>query len=181
MAGPNAELAEAYKRFGPAIFRRAKTLVGDEQEALDILQETFMAALREQNLLATAASPFAMLYQIATHKALDKIRHTARWSGTVRLSLPTEEDRDEAQREIERGADGQTGGARRVEAARDLAILTKGERADVMTAALLYFVEGYTTQEVGQTLDLSRKTVGKMLADFAARAQKRSVQLERAA
>ena len=39
---------------------------------------------------------------------------------------------------------------------------------------VLYFVEGYTTEEVAQALDLSRKTVGRALAAFAERANKRS-------
>lgn len=46
-----------------------------------------------------------------------------------------------------------------------------------MTAAYLYFVERYTTEEIGQTLGLSRKTIGKYLAGFAERAQKRAARL----
>ena len=167
------DVADLYKRYGAAIYRRARSLLDDEEEALDVMQEAFAAVLREKKLLATAASPFAMLYQIATNKALDRVRRRARWSAALNLNLRDESDAP--------AADDDRASPRRVEAAHDLALLTEGERPEVLTAALLYFVEGYTTEEVGQSLDLSRKTVGKMLAAFATRAQERGARLGRAA
>jgi hypothetical protein len=41
------------------------------------------------------------------------------------------------------------GGLEQVEAAQDLALLTQGEKPRTLTAALLYFVEGYSMEEVG--------------------------------
>ncbi|HCF56585.1 MAG TPA: hypothetical protein DFS52_01140 [Myxococcales bacterium] len=167
----NQALADLYRRFGPALHRRALSLLGDEQEALDVTQESFLALMTASGSLRGGASPFTVLYQIATFKAVDRLRRRSRWAGVL-SEVAYDEDASWPQ------ASAGESDARRVDAARDLAILTQGEKPQVLTAALLYFVEGYTTEEIGQTLDLSRKTVGKLLARFAQRARDRSKRLK---
>lgn len=175
-AGTEAEhLAELYRRFGPAVHRRAKSLLGDPEEALDVTQDTFLAYLRNRASLRGEASPFTVLYQIATHKALDRLRSRARWSG--RLGPLQLEDEEGAERPVE-AATAHGGGLERVEAMQDLALLTHGESPEALTAALLYFVEGHTVEEVGQVLDMTRKTAAKLLHQFTERARKRSARLE---
>ncbi len=176
MPGPEGQkLADLYSRYGPAIHRRALSITRDDQEALDVTQETFLAFMRSQSTLRGEAAPFTVLYQIATNQALDRVRRRARWSG-VMGTLEVSEDDD-----ADPGGDipaPETGGASRVEASMDLALLTHGEKPEAITSAYLYFVEGYTTDEIGEVLDLSRKTVGKLLARFAERARKRSARFE---
>ncbi|MGA9520638.1 MAG: sigma-70 family RNA polymerase sigma factor [Myxococcaceae bacterium] len=174
-AGTDSQLvADLYRRFGPAIHRRALALTKDPNTALDLTQETFLAYMQKRVDLRGDAQPFTVLYQIATYKAVDHLRARARWSGALG-SLEVKDDEGEA-RAFE-SATAHEGGARQVEAAQDLALLTKGEEPEVLTAAYLYFVEAHTTEEVAQMLDLSRKTVGKMLQKFAERAKKRSARL----
>ena len=174
-AGPESEqIAGLYRRFGPAVHRRALCLVQDPQEAFDITQEAFLAYLKGGYLGVVNASPFTVLYQIATHKAVDRLRARSRWSGALGV-LKVEEDGEGDPLDAVAGDDR---GARQVEAAQDLALLTRGEKPEVLTAAMLYFVEGHTTEEVAQVLDLSRKTVGKLLAQFAERARKRQTRFD---
>lgn len=168
------DISSLYRRFGPAVFRRAKSLLGNEDEAMEVLQETFLAFVKQQQQFRKEASPFTFLYQIATYQSLDRIRKKARWKGQLNLVIESENP-EEIQEVAPLTAPSE--GLSQVEAAFDLALLTKGETPEVMTAAMLYFVEGYTTEEIGKTMDLSRKTVGKMLAQFAERAQKRSARL----
>lgn len=170
------DLTELYRRYGPAIHRRALSLTRDAEEALDVTQDTFLAFMREQ-ARPREASPFTVLYQITTFKAVDRLRRRARWSGrSPRLEL-TEEDIEAEARQVE-VTSAHEGGLARVEAAQDLALLTRGEDPQTLTAAFLYFVEGHTAEEVAQVLSLSRKTVGKLLVRFAERARKRSARLE---
>lgn len=178
MGRESDDVEALYRRFGPAVHRRAHSLLGDEHEAMDVTQETFLAYPRQKEQLRGEAAPFTVLYQIATYRAVDRLRRRARWSGVLEMAeLPDEENTDNVPAAaVASLAD--DGGTRRVEAAQDLALLTQGEKPDVLTAALLYFVEGYTTEEVAQTMDLSRKTVGKMLAQFAERARKRRARLD---
>jgi RNA polymerase sigma-70 factor (ECF subfamily) len=165
---------ELYRRFGPAVHRRALSLTRDFEEAMDITQDTFLAFVKNPALLRGEASAFTVLYQIATFQSVDRLRKRARWSG--RLELVVDENEDEvARREV---ATAHGGGLEKVEAAQDLALLTQGEEPRTLTAALLYFVEGYNMEEVGEVLGLTRKTVGRLLADFAERARKRSARFE---
>ena len=168
-ASASEDLAALYRRFGPAVHRRA-------EEALDVTQDTFLAYMKARGSLRDEASPFTVLYQIATYRAVDRVRRRARWSG--RLGPLSVEDEDgEAEHRSQEAATAHTGGMERVEALQDLALLTQGEDPEVLTVAVLYFVEGHTTEEVAQVLDLSRKTVTRMLARFAERAQKRGLRL----
>lgn len=167
------EVAELYRRYGPAVHRRAQSLLKDPQEALDVTQETFLAYMKGRAGLRGEATPFTVLYQIATYQSVDRLRRRARWSGRLaRLEVHEEDPADPLESQSSH-----PGEAARVEAAQDLALLTRGEDEQVLTAALLYFVEGHTTEEVAQVLDLSRKTVGKLLAQFAERARKRHARL----
>ncbi len=171
------DLAALYRRFGPAVHRRALSLTRDAEEALDVTQDTFLAYMKVRSTPRTdAASPFTVLYQIATYRAVDRVRRSARWSGRLGPLSVEDEDGETEQRHADAAA-AHSGGMERVEALQDLALLTQGEDPEVLTVAVLYFVEGHTTEEVAQVLDLSRKTVSRMLARFAERAQKRSLRL----
>ncbi|HLL06222.1 MAG TPA: sigma-70 family RNA polymerase sigma factor [Myxococcaceae bacterium] len=164
-----------YRRFGPAINRRARSMLRDDEEALDVTQDTFLDFMRGAASLRGQASAFTVLYQIATHKAVDRLRKSSRWSGVLG-SLEVQEESPEPSAAW---TTSHQGGLPRVEALRDLAILTEGEAPEVLTAAVLYFVEGYTLDEVAQTLDLSRKTLSTLLRQFADRARQRSLRLGR--
>ncbi|WP_164015292.1 RNA polymerase sigma factor [Pyxidicoccus trucidator] len=175
-APTSEDLAALYRRFGPAVHRRALSLTRDAEEALDVTQDTFLAYMNVRRTPRDEASPFTVLYQIATYRAVDRVRRRARWSG--RLGPLSVEDEDgEAEHPRGEVATAHTGGLERVEALQDLALLTQGEDPEVLTVAVLYFVEGHTTEEVARVLDMSRKTVTRMLARFAERARKRSLRL----
>jgi RNA polymerase sigma-70 factor (ECF subfamily) len=165
-------LTELYRRFGPAVHRRARAVLGDAEEALDVTQDTFLAYMRAEAGLRNEASPFTVLYQIATHKAVDRLRRRSRWNGRLG-PLEVDESEEDRVRRLEH-----PGGLERVEALQDLALLTHGESPQALTAALLYFVEEHTLEEVAQMLDLTRKTVSKLLHQFCERARKRSLRLE---
>lgn len=168
-------IAEAYRRWGPAIYRRARALLRDDDEAQDVAHDTFIAFMRSEELLSSVASPFTVLFQIATHKAVDRLRHRSRWYGAlgpleVREAEDAEEER--ARPMINEG------GLARVEALQDLAILTRGEEPQALTAAFLYFVEGHTMEEVGRVLGVSRRTASHLLHQFASRARRRSARFD---
>lgn len=174
--GEPPRVEELYRRFGPALHRRALSLTRDAEEALDITQDTFLAFVKEPDLLRGEASAFTVLYQICTFKAVDQLRRRARWSGRLG-ELTVQKDDEPVQREAE-VASAHGGGLEQVEAAQDLALLTQGEKPRTLTAALLYFVEGYSMEEIGEVLGLTRKTVGRLLEEFATRARKRGARFD---
>jgi RNA polymerase sigma factor (sigma-70 family) len=164
-------IAEAYRRWGPAIYRRARFLLHNADEARDVAHDTFVAFMRSEDLLHSLVSPFTVLYQIATYKAVDRLRRRARWCGTLE-SLEVR-DVEVSESGVERTLFNE-GGLARVEALQDLALLTRGEKPQTLTAALLYYVEEHTIEEVAKVLGVSRKTASNLLRQFASRARKRS-------
>jgi RNA polymerase sigma-70 factor (ECF subfamily) len=169
-------LTELYRRYSPAIFRRALGMLQDKEEALDVTQDTFLDYMRGAASLRGEATPFTVLYQIATYKAVDRLRRRSRWSGTLgSLDVPDEEDPAPQSTWLL----SHEGGMNRVEALRDLALLTEGESPQTLTAAFLYFVEDHSLEAVGRVLDLERHQVSKLLRQFAERARKRSARFDR--
>lgn len=174
--GEVPDLAALYTRYSAAIHRRARFLLKDSEEALDVTQETFIAFMHDAVGGYTAASPFTVLYQIATYKAVDRLRSRSRWSGTLSLldRLDTGNFAD-----VQESVASSEGGLARVEALQDLAILTHGEKPQALTAAVLYFAEDHTMEEIAMVLRCSRRTIAKLLRQFAARARKRTNRLDK--
>jgi RNA polymerase sigma-70 factor (ECF subfamily) len=127
-----------------------------------VLQEVFLAMVASPGLHRGEASVFTLLYQMVTHKALDRCRARARrqdWLERLRRGAP----------EAEAHGGQQTIGS--VEAAGDLRRMARAEAPRVLTAALLHFVDGHTQGEVAQVLGVSRKTVVRMLGQLTVRAR----------
>lgn len=61
------------------IFRHLLRLVGDDELANDLLQETFIRALTTLNHLDPPRAPFAWLCRIGTNLAIDQLRRRQRW------------------------------------------------------------------------------------------------------
>jgi RNA polymerase sigma-70 factor (ECF subfamily) len=156
-------VAELYRKHAPALHRRCLGIVGNPDDARDLVQETFARYLAAGNRFADV-TPFAVLYRIATNASIDRLR------------------RKKTQSEDELDADlpaGDLGGdpsatARRVDALHDLVFLTRGLSEEEVTVAVLHHLDGYTQDGIAESLDLSRRTVGKMLAKFEDHLKKRA-------
>src|SRR6478672_5503069 len=109
MAPPGDDIAELYKRHAPALHRRCASIVGNSEEARDLVQEAFARYLSSRSTF-DRASPFTVLYRIATNAAIDRLR---------RRKTAGEEELDA---EIHQGNLGGEPG--RVDNLRDLAQLT---------------------------------------------------------
>lgn len=70
-----AHLTELYQRFSPAVYRRALAVLQDKEEAHDVKQDTFLDYMKNEASLRGEASAFTVLYQMATFKAVDRLRH----------------------------------------------------------------------------------------------------------
>lgn len=156
----NADDVDAlYRRHAPALHRRCASIVGNTDEARDLVQETFARYLASDPSRREHA-PFAVLYRIATNASIDRLRH--------RKTAAAEELH----------ADGHAGDLgsepRRIDNLHDLAFLTKGLSEQELTVAVLHHLDGYTQDGIAASLDLSRRTVGKILARFEDHVRKRA-------
>jgi RNA polymerase sigma-70 factor (ECF subfamily) len=163
VADPAPDVAELYRKYGHALYRRCLKLVGGDDEARDLVQETFVRYLGGS--WRAEASPFTILYRIATNAAFDRLR--------ARRAAPTESLDEEGSRALGATARGQG----RVESAVDLAALTRGLDPQDLVVAVLHHLDGYTQDEIAESLDLSRKTVGKVLARVEEHVRKRAARM----
>jgi RNA polymerase sigma-70 factor (ECF subfamily) len=165
-----------YLRYRPLLYKRAKRITGEPEEALDILQSTFESfmEMQKRGILRGEAAPYTVLFTIVTNKSMDWLRKRARYTGKLELR----DDENFENTEFNPAIATYPGDLNRVEAAQDLALLTQGEKPQVLTAAYLYFVEGNSAKQVGQSLNLSRQIVAEMLKQFVKRARARRARFE---
>jgi DNA-directed RNA polymerase specialized sigma24 family protein len=106
--------------------------------------------------------PFAVLYRIATNASIDRLR---------RRKTASE---DELHAESYAGTGDEP---RRIDSLHDLAVLTKGLSEEELTVAVLHHLDGYTQEGIAASLDLSRRTVGKILGRFEEHVKKRAARV----
>jgi RNA polymerase sigma-70 factor (ECF subfamily) len=160
----DAELAELYRRVAPALHRRCASIVGNQDEARDLVQETFARYLKVRDQWRDRATPFAVLYRIATNAAIDRVRRRTTALGGERDAASVGEPRS-------------LGRPDRFDSLHDLAVLTRGLSDEELTVAVLHHLDGYTQDGIAAALDLSRRTVGKILARFEDHIRKRAARL----
>jgi RNA polymerase sigma-70 factor (ECF subfamily) len=139
-------LVEQHSR---AIFRLAFRMTGNEQDAEDVVQETFLRAYRQLSRYEARSSFSTWLYRIASNYALDLIRMRKRHED--RRERGSSEDHDILQTvpETSPGPDRVLYGSQvkdKVNAALDE--LSAQERA----AFVLRHFEGLSIEEIGQSL-----------------------------
>ena len=147
-----------YNRYGPMVLRRCRFLLGDETEALDALQDTFVQVLRHRERL-DARGPSSLLYCIATNVCLNRLRTRRRRS------------REAAGDDLLAGIASAEDVESRAVAAGFLDRLFASERASTRTMAVLHYVDGMTLEEVARHARLSVSGVRKRLEGLRARAR----------
>ena len=156
MSGPPAELdvAALYRRHGRLVLRRARMLLGDEEEAREALQELFMSLIDNPGKFRGESSIVTFLYRVTTNMCLNRIR-----------------DRRNRARLLEEQvapAVGRTApsGPHLASEAQQLLARLPDELAKVVVYA---FIDEMTQEEIADVMRCSRKHVGRLLA--RARAQ----------
>lgn len=144
-----------YRKYGPMVLRRCRTLLNNEDRALDTMQDTFVQVLKHQERL-TAAGPSSLLYRIATNLCLNVLRSDRRRPQTrddeILLSIAGTEDHEKMT--ITRHF---------------LDRVFLREKPSTRTIAVLHYVDGMTLEEVAREVGLSVSGVRKRLRSLQAR------------
>jgi len=154
------EIAALYERHGHALYRRCITLVRSEDDARELVQETFCQFWKNRSRFQGRSSVFTYLYRIATNLSIDKLRRRT----TAGVSVQLDEGRDAPSSSSER----------KTMAAQQLAVICSGMGDELLSVAVMAHVDGLTQEEIAEALSVSRRTVGKRLKQFLARAQKKA-------
>ncbi|WP_114227227.1 MULTISPECIES: RNA polymerase sigma factor [Sphingomonas] len=164
IAGRQAAFAEIMRRYRQPVFRLARAWVGDPDEALDLVQETFVSAHQALSRFDGARSMKAWLSAIAINKCRDWARRRA-VRRMLSFALPMGS-------EAESVADGQVA---LDDAVADRQELDRVRRAisslptNLKEPLVLRTIEGMSQAETAEVLGISQKAVETRL--YRARAR----------
>jgi RNA polymerase sigma-70 factor (ECF subfamily) len=167
--GDKQAFAEIYERHRHKVLKVAHGLCRNQEDALDVVQDTFVKAHRSLGRFEGRAKLSTWLCQIATHQAIDLARRRK-----VRKTDPLEE-------KLVAGADVEKAPGRQAQANELSEALAKalGELSEKhRTVFVLYTTKGLAYKEIAETLGISigtvmsrlfyaRKNLQKKLAEFA--------------
>lgn len=143
-----------YRKYGPMVLRRCRRMLGNEEEALDAMQDVFVQVLRREAQL-TDQAPSSLLYRIATNTCLNRIRASKRRPESPESELLQRiaaagdpEERSQARTFLER--------------------IFARERPSTRTIAVLHLLDGMTLEEVAREVGLSVSGVRKRLRTLRA-------------
>lgn len=143
------------------MYRRARAILGSDEEAQDAMQEVFVRLIARDGELG-GAPLLAWVYRVTTNLCLNRLRQ--------RASHPLAVDPEA----VSRIAAGE------IVAEDRRAVMQILGRMDPLTQqiAVHHYVDGMKMEEVAEVVGKSRKTVGKKLAAFRDQAR-RLLEVER--
>jgi len=151
-AGDKDSFSMLVERYSHSVFRLAYRMTGNEQDAEEVVQESFLRSYRQLDTFEARASFGTWIYRIASNYALDLMRSRRRDTQWIARA---DEDVEDAMARIpaaDPAVDRVAWSAElrdRIEAA--LTLLSEQERA----AFVLRHYEGHSIEEIGQALGLN--------------------------
>lgn len=143
------DVEKLYERYGPMVLRRCRQLLGDEDEALDAVQDVFVRLLRSGDR-RSVEYPSSFLYVTATNLCLNRIRdrrrHGERGDEVLLEKIAAIDDTE-----------------RRVGAQSVLNLLFGKSPPSSRSIATLHYVDGLTLEETARETGMSVSGVRKRL------------------
>ncbi len=154
----DAEVGEAYRRYGSLVLRRCQRILRDRAAAEDALQDVFVRLWRYGNAFREADSKVLWLYRVADRCCFDRL---ARRGARAEISLA-----DQSVPLDDKSSYGKSVEDREV-------VMCFLDRFDdrVKQVAVLHYLDEMTQEEIAAATGWSRQTVFKKLAFLRDRAQ----------
>lgn len=141
-------IAALYRSHGASALRRARSILGDEARAQDVVQDTFMSLLARPEQFAGRSSFSTWMYSAVTHRCLNLLRDAGNRARLLDLNA-------EAAAPNDQGAG--------LEDLATLRALLPRLPAELGQVAVHYYIDGMTQQEIAEVLGCSRRRVGGLL------------------
>jgi RNA polymerase sigma-70 factor (ECF subfamily) len=151
----NIDIDAYYEKYAPMIYRRCLGILGNEDDALDAVQDVFVKLLRHHKRLHDQFLS-SLLYTIATNTCLNRLRKQ-KHQGIAYNDPETLTGHDP---EYER-----------VEAKMLMESILRSESESTRAICFMYHRDGMTLEEIGKLTSLSVSGVRKRLLVFNARAK----------
>ncbi len=75
MQATEADIRDLYQRYGGVLFHRCRSIMKNDEDANDAVQETFARVIRNWDSFRSEASPLTWMYRISTNHCLNQIRN----------------------------------------------------------------------------------------------------------
>ncbi len=161
-AGDGAAFAELVKQYDRRVFRMAKQITQNDEDAEDVLQETFLKAYSHIDDFQGNSKFYTWLVRIAVNEALMKLRRR-RSDRTVPLDDPIDTGEDELLREVAVWDEDPEQKYSREELAHILDEAVQGLKPAYRTVFVLRDIEELSIEETAEALNLSISAVKSRL------------------
>ena len=146
------DITMLYRKYGDMVQGRCRTLLRDEIDAQDAMQEVFLKLHRYRDSFRGDASPSTYLFKITTSICLNRLRSRKRRPEDPVEELPPGEETDSLLDTV---------------ALRQLLDRLLADEDERTQACLVYhYVDGMTHDEAGEMLGISGAAVRKRIATF---------------
>jgi len=166
---PNNQLLEnntfdtVYRQYAPIAFRRARRLLGSDEDAYEVVHDIFLSLLERPEQYCGDSGLCTFLYAAVTHACLNRIRNRK-----TRLRLLRE-------RWLGRFGEPQSQGT--PEALSILRSVLERMPTPLGEVAVYYYLDGLTHEDIARILGCSRRQVGNHVSRIAKWAGKKELQL----
>ena len=154
------DLEATYRSHGHVVLRRARAILGNEDDAREVLQEVFMSLVTNPKQYKARSSITTFLYRVTTNKCLNNLRNRTR-----RGKL------------LAQDAAGRSEGAEpTAQASLEAAEVLRRLPERLARVAIYYYVDEMTHEEMSKLLECSRRQVGNLVSklELALSRQKRA-------
>lgn len=148
------DVEDYYRRYGPMVLRRCRSLLHDEQLAVDAMQDVFVNLITHRERLVEGGAS-SLLWTIATRVCLNRMRSRRR---------RPEDPQSDLLWQIAAADDPEARGAAR----RLLDRLFAAEPSSTGTIAVMHLLDGMTLEEVAEVVGMSVSGVRKRLRTLRA-------------
>lgn len=150
------DIETLYERYAPSIQRRAYSMLRNEAEAHDAVQDVFEIVLRKAGQFEGRSALMTWVYSVTTNHCLNRIRDRTRRRELLDdhrdLLQPPDEDEPGAQLLVRN-------------------LLARVPKS-LATVAVYYYFDELTHEEIADLLGVSRRKVGYQLERFHQRAER---------
>src|SRR5271155_1542031 len=161
-AGDTQAFSELVKQYERKIYRLAKHITQNDEDAEDVLQETFLKAYEHLGNFQGNSKFYTWIVRIAVNEALMKLRKR-RGDKTVPLDEPLDTGEETVKREIAVWEDNPEQQYSQEEMREILDEAVQSLKPDFRTVFLLRDIEELSTEETAETLGISIPAVKSRL------------------
>lgn len=155
------DIQALYAQYGPVLFARCRSILKNDEDANDAVQETFVKVIRNWDSFRSESSPLTWMYKISTNLCLNRVRNRKGRS-----------EKREQHKELLVGDGSSAPGAGSWETADVIRTLLAQEDEETQQIVVYLYFDEMTREQTAVLVGVSVPTLRKRLNAFLRRARK---------